>query len=679
MNVEQAWQNVLGLLQSEMPRASFDTWVRDTQVVSYELGVLVVGARNAYARDWLENRLTETISRLLAGMLDQSATVRFVVLDAPEDEPDEELSDADETESEIAIEPVQYVDYEALVQPHKQVVVKGYLRRLCVEIGPKAIWLYIGFHQAAWMAGQKQSVFLMRSREVRRFSGISDGAFWRLMRNLDIRAALHGLVERVDPAPMRLYQRGRDGRPHRAPVRYRVYLTPRLTRADAQALYLHLQAEVEQGKSLAVALQAVLELPNLLEDLLPPLTETASDAPHFSNLHTVMEVARVIVEKTPSPGSPSGDLPYGHDIAGQALDESVLKLAQEVHRRVVNCLGDIHIRHYFIEEVIPGLNLSPAQAWLITVARDMAYINWRTGERREKVIFHGGYAEMAALVGANRYKTIQEWLNPFWKAHRKGGDLSRFFSELELEDDSRAADPSTGSGQVLRIAGMPRCYRVLLDEPVLDANGGNKLDANGGIRVDADGGNSWTPMAGLVDANGGIMVDANGGVKSTLNTASNTHEKTTSTTQHAQNAAAVAAVAAVPHFWELGKLLQQNDVHPKVQRELLEMEASVHAFVSWVLFAVSAQSGNLSDPLGYALSRIREHPLREARGIFRQLADIPPAELLGLFKSTPTRRYEIPIPNNHPLAPAWKQAMGSQNRRLPAARVILFGEGGSEN
>ena len=547
------------------------------------------------------------------------------------------------------------MDYEALVQPHKQVVVKGYLRRLCAEIGPKAVWLYIGFHQAAWMAGQKQSVFLMRSREVRRFSGISDGAFWRLMRNPDIRAALHGLVERVDPAPMRVYQRGRDGRPHRAPVRYRVYLTPRLTRADAQALYLRLQADVEQEKSLEAALQNVLELPNLLDPstrsgqaLLPPLTETASDAPHFSNLHTVMDVARVI--------------------AGKDLDETTLKLAQEVHRRVVNCLGDIHLRHYFIEEVIPGLNLSPAQAWLVSVARDMAYLNWRTGERREKVIFHGGYAEMAALVGCNRYKTIQEWLNPSWKAHRKGGDLARFFSELELADDSQTIN--------LRIATMPRCYRVLLDEPVLDANGGNKVDANGRIRVDADGGISWTPMAAIVDANGGIMVDANGGVKSTLNTASNTHEKTTSTTQHAQNS---AAVAAVPAFWELGKLLQQNDVHPKVQRELLEMEASVHAFVSWVLFAASAQGENLSDPLGYALSRIREHPVREARGIFRQLADIPPVELLGLFNSSPTRRYEIPIPNNHPLAPAWKQAMGSQNRRLPAARAILFGEGGSES
>ncbi len=646
----EAWQSVLGQLQMEMPRASFQTWARDTQVVSYEEGILTIGARNAYARDWLESRLASTVSRLLSGMLDQSVTVRFVVLDAPEDELEDDVPDEDESEGEIAIEPVQYVDYEALVQPHKQVVVKGYLRRLGVEIGAKAIWLYIGFHQAAWMAGQKQSVFLMRSREVQRFSGISDGAFWRLMRNPDIRTALTGLVERVDPAPMRLYLRGRDGRPHRAPVRYRVYLTPRLTRADAQALYLRLQADVEQGRSLTMALQALLELPNLLDDLLPPLTEITSDAAHFSQLYTVMEVTQVIAEKQ--------------------LDEPVLKLAQEVHRRVVNCLGDIHLRHYFIEEVIPSLNLSPAQAWLVSIARDMAYFNWRTGERREKVIFQGGYVEMAALVGVNRYKTIQEWLNPTWKAHRKGGDLSRFFSELELADKQ----PTD-----LRIASMPRSYRVLLDEPLLDANGGNKLDANGGIMVDADGGISQTPMAAIVDANGGNMVDANGGVKSTLNTTGNTHKKTTSTTQHAQNSAVVAAVAAVPHFWELGKLLQQNDVHPKVQRELLEAEASVHAFVSWVLFAVSTQAGRLGDPLGYALSRIREHPLREARGIFRQLADIPPTELLGLFDSSPTRRYEIPAPNNHPLAPAWKQVMGSQNRRLPAARAILFGEGGTES
>ena len=38
MNPEQAWQSVLGQLQMEMPRASFDTWVRDTEVLSLEDG-----------------------------------------------------------------------------------------------------------------------------------------------------------------------------------------------------------------------------------------------------------------------------------------------------------------------------------------------------------------------------------------------------------------------------------------------------------------------------------------------------------------------------------------------------------------------------------------------------------------------------------------------------------------
>src|SRR3970282_1032281 len=55
MNAEQAWQSVLGQLQMEMPRASFDTWVRDTRAIAYDNGSLVIGVRNAYARDWLES------------------------------------------------------------------------------------------------------------------------------------------------------------------------------------------------------------------------------------------------------------------------------------------------------------------------------------------------------------------------------------------------------------------------------------------------------------------------------------------------------------------------------------------------------------------------------------------------------------------------------------------------
>jgi len=84
MNVEQAWQSVLGQLQMEMPRASFDTWVRDTKPMLYADGLLTVGVRNAYARDWLESRLASTVSRLLIGIMNSNVSVSFVVSNGDE-------------------------------------------------------------------------------------------------------------------------------------------------------------------------------------------------------------------------------------------------------------------------------------------------------------------------------------------------------------------------------------------------------------------------------------------------------------------------------------------------------------------------------------------------------------------------------------------------------------------
>jgi chromosomal replication initiator protein len=91
MNAEQAWQSVLGQLQMEMPRASFDTWLRNTKPVSYKNGTLTIGVHNAYARDWLESRLASTVRRLLVGIMDASVAVNFIVngnaIEAGVDEP----------------------------------------------------------------------------------------------------------------------------------------------------------------------------------------------------------------------------------------------------------------------------------------------------------------------------------------------------------------------------------------------------------------------------------------------------------------------------------------------------------------------------------------------------------------------------------------------------------------
>lgn len=632
MNPHEIWESVLAQLQQKMPRASFETWALDTDALSLEHNLLTISARNGYARDWLESRITHPVQRILQELLQKPITVRFV--DA-EGEQEIEIEEEETLETEVAIEPVQWLDYEKIVQPHRQVVVKGYLRRLAMETGPKAVWLYIGFHQAAWKAHAQGREAALHSREVMRFSGLPNGTFWRLLNQPAIQNALEGLVRRMDPAGERRFRRGRDGRPHRAPIRYQISMTPRLTRADSAAVYARLKNLRRNGASLQEALQKLLAVEKAM-DLLRPLANVETLCPD-----TVMDMARLETDKT--------------------FSSEIERLAQELQRKIINCLGDIHLTHYFIEQVIPSHDLTPAQAWLITVARDMAFINARTGERRDLVTFQRGYLEMAELIGSQRYKTIQAWLHPDWKAQKRGGDLTRFLSEVEMPESNAYPD--------LRVEDMPRSFRVLLDEP-LDANGRIRPDANGSNMADADGSISRTQMGALVDADGSHMADANGSVLNSFKHPKNTSKKNTSTTQHRKGQAAEAA----PPFWELESLFQQNDVHPKVQRELLDVQASVHAFVSWLLYAASPQSGNLSDPLGYALSRLREHPLKEARGAFRQFADLPPVELLGLIDSTPTGGYQMPPSYDHPLAPAWKRAMGSSNRRLPAVRAILFGE-----
>lgn len=79
MQPEQVWQAALGQLQLEMPKTTFDTWVRGTALLAYEDGTFVLGVNNAYAKDWLDNRLRSTIKRTLGGIAGRSVEVRFVV------------------------------------------------------------------------------------------------------------------------------------------------------------------------------------------------------------------------------------------------------------------------------------------------------------------------------------------------------------------------------------------------------------------------------------------------------------------------------------------------------------------------------------------------------------------------------------------------------------------------
>ncbi len=64
-SAQKLWQAILGELQLQMTRATFDTWLRGSRVISCEGDTFTVHVRHAYAVDWLQNRLLPVIKRTL--------------------------------------------------------------------------------------------------------------------------------------------------------------------------------------------------------------------------------------------------------------------------------------------------------------------------------------------------------------------------------------------------------------------------------------------------------------------------------------------------------------------------------------------------------------------------------------------------------------------------------------
>ena len=88
MDAGQAWQATLGQLQMEMPKATFDTWVKGADLIDHHQSTFTIGVQNAYARDWLENRLTTTVEKMLTGIMDAPQTISFVIRSADDPPPE---------------------------------------------------------------------------------------------------------------------------------------------------------------------------------------------------------------------------------------------------------------------------------------------------------------------------------------------------------------------------------------------------------------------------------------------------------------------------------------------------------------------------------------------------------------------------------------------------------------
>lgn len=76
---QRIWSACLGRLQLEIPRTSYDTWLKATTGQIVEDGHLTVGVPTTFAAEWLERRLAPAIQRVASEVVGAETRVIFLV------------------------------------------------------------------------------------------------------------------------------------------------------------------------------------------------------------------------------------------------------------------------------------------------------------------------------------------------------------------------------------------------------------------------------------------------------------------------------------------------------------------------------------------------------------------------------------------------------------------------
>jgi hypothetical protein len=77
---QQAWDLVVSQLRMDMHQGLFETWVLPLVPLEFSDHVFKIGAKNPYARDWVESRLKDRILRILEGVYNESISLKVDVV-----------------------------------------------------------------------------------------------------------------------------------------------------------------------------------------------------------------------------------------------------------------------------------------------------------------------------------------------------------------------------------------------------------------------------------------------------------------------------------------------------------------------------------------------------------------------------------------------------------------------
>ncbi len=82
MQPNQIWQAALGELQTQLSRANFETWLRNTQITSWDGESATIGAPNTFAVDQLRNKFAAQIQQALSTITGNTVAVQFSLINS---------------------------------------------------------------------------------------------------------------------------------------------------------------------------------------------------------------------------------------------------------------------------------------------------------------------------------------------------------------------------------------------------------------------------------------------------------------------------------------------------------------------------------------------------------------------------------------------------------------------
>jgi hypothetical protein len=78
LTIRDIWVAALGQLSLQLNQSTYANWVEGARAIAYADGVITVRARHALAKEWLAERLGETIEKMASTLAQMPITVRFV-------------------------------------------------------------------------------------------------------------------------------------------------------------------------------------------------------------------------------------------------------------------------------------------------------------------------------------------------------------------------------------------------------------------------------------------------------------------------------------------------------------------------------------------------------------------------------------------------------------------------